>query len=592
MVLIVALLSCLLVPLPTPLVDLLLSLSLATAVLLLVAGLRVARASEFLSFPTLVLLLTLVRLALNVSTTRLILSQADAGRVIDAFANLVVRGDLLVGAVMFGIVTAIQYLVIARGAERVAEVAARFALDGMPGEQAAIDADLRSAAIDPREAQARRAALSERSEFFARMDGVMRWVRGDAIVGLLITAINLVGGMAVGGVRSGLTIGESLALYGKLAIGDGLLAQIPALLIAMSAAILVARVDRSGEHPSVRWLRPSMPLVPATFLGVLATVPGMPTLAFSICALGLFALALYIAARDDANRIERDPEIRVRAHVHVHAVASLSKDLAQLRARCERALAIPVPRLVLEPIAAGPLPTDELELRLGDRVLGRDHAKSPDSVLLGCFHVLMDSAERLVTLERIEAELEHARRRHPALARAAMRVVEPIDLLTIVRAFVRERIPVPSMDALLEVLAERRVFRDPTERPHWPEHAREALADHWLRDLCDGVGSLGRPLWLRPSADFEQAVLARAQVGERGTYLALSPSERARMLGRLAATSGANRAGQMLLLCGSQARPAFASLLAGVRPHVPVLSIGELTAARVEPPTCRTVDLD
>jgi type III secretion protein V len=596
LILIVALLLCLLIPLPTVIVDLLLSLSLAGAVLLLVAGLRVARAAEFLAFPTLVLLLTLYRLALNVSTTRLILSQADAGRVIDAFADLVVRGDLLVGAVMFAVIRAIQYLVIARGAERVAEVAARFALDGMPGQQAAIDADLRAGTIGPREAQSRRAALSERSEFFARMDGVMRWVRGDAIVGLLITAINLIGGMAVGGVRSGLSLGESVVVYGKLAIGDGLLAQIPALLIAMAAAMLVARVDRSGEHPSTRWLQPSMLVVPAGLLGLLALVPGMPTLAFSTSAVGLLAAALWIAAGEDGPQTNREPEIRVRTHVHEGVVAPLGKDLAQLRLRCEQALAIPVPRLVLEPLPAGHLERGELELRLGERVLGRATVPSgdrpnADTLLLGCFHLLMDSAERLVTLERIEAELELVRRRRPALVRAAMRVVEPVDLLAIVRAFVRERIPVPSMDALLEMLAERRVFRDAGERLHWSEHAREALADHWLRDLCDGIEALGRPLWLRPSADFEHTILARAQVGEHGTRLALSPSERARMLARLGATTSGSRE-RTLLLCGSQARPAFASLLAGVRPHVPVLSVGELSAAGVEPPACRTVDLD
>jgi type III secretion protein V len=600
LILIVALLLCLLLPLPTVLVDLLLSLSLAGAVVLLVAGLRVARAAEFLSFPTLVLLLTLYRLALNVSTTRLILSQADAGRVIDAFADLVVRGDLLVGAVMFGVITAIQYLVIARGAERVAEVAARFALDGMPGQQAAIDADLRAGTIGPREAQGRRAALSERSEFFARMDGVMRWVRGDAIVGLLITGINLVGGMAVGGMRAGLTIGESLSLYGKLAIGDGLLAQIPALLIALAAAVLVARVDRSSEHPSVRWLQPSMLVVPAVLLGLLVPVPGMPALAFATCAVGLLAVALWLAARDEGenpNQPTREPDIRVRAHVAEAASSALSKDLAGLRVRCEQALGIPVPRLLLEPVASGPLASDELELRLGERVLGRGRATSTaesrefaDALLLGCFHVLMDNAERLVTLERIEAELEQVRRRRPTLVRQSMRVVETIDLLAIVRAFVRERIPVPSMDALLEVLAERRVFHDGAERLHWPEHAREALADHWLRDLCDGIESLGQPAWIRPSADFEQALLARAQSGERGIWLVTSPSERAHMLARLGTPTSQN--GRRLLLCGSQARPAFASLLAGVRPHVPVLSVGELTAAGVELPAYRSVDLD
>ncbi|MCA9698510.1 MAG: FHIPEP family type III secretion protein, partial [Myxococcales bacterium] len=297
--LVVVLLLCLLLPLATVIVDLLLSLSLAAAVLVLVASLHVRRAEDFPGFPSLVLLLTLFRLVLNVSTTRLILTQADAGRVIDAFAALVVRGDLIVGAVMFAVITAIQYLVIARGAERVAEVTARFVLDGMPGQQAAIDADLRAGAIGPREAQERRAALVERSDFFGRMDGVMRWVKGEAIVGLLITATNLIGGLAVGSGRGGRSLGESLELYGKLAIGDGLLTQIPALLIALAAALLVARVDadRRAAATSPRWFEPKLLLIPALLLGLLAAVPGMPMLAFAGTATGLLAAALLLAGR-------------------------------------------------------------------------------------------------------------------------------------------------------------------------------------------------------------------------------------------------------------------------------------------------------
>nr|WP_280524077.1 FHIPEP family type III secretion protein [Enhygromyxa salina] len=593
------------IPLPTQIVDLLLSLSLAAAVILLVAGLRVRRAAEFLAFPTLVLLLTLYRLALNVSTTRLILSQADAGQVIDAFAGLVVRGDLLVGAVMFAVITAIQYLVIARGAERVAEVAARFALDGMPGQQAAIDADLRASTISPREAQARRAALSERSEFFARMDGVMRWVKGDAVVGLLITAINLIGGVAVGALRAGRGVGESLSVYGTLAIGDGLLAQLPALLIALAAALLVARVDQvGGQHTRATWLEPAMLLVPALLLALLAGVPGMPGLAFVTTAVGLVAVALWISARTlDGKQPAGEPEIRVHTNFNEAARASITHDLAELRNRCEAALAITIPRLVLSPTRPrSALQPNELELRLGERVLGRGrHAKlcgpsasagsagRDDALVLGCFQVLMDSAARLVTLQAIEAELETARRRQPTLIRQAMRVVEPVDVLTIVRAFVRERIPVPSTDALLQALAEERVFHDPAERRHWPEHAREALADHWVRDLCDGAAQLGDPRWRRPTVDLEDAILARAKHGTRGLSLGLSEAERGRVVARICA--GASER-PVLLLCSSHARPAFACLLAGARPYVPVMSVGELALAGVATPVCAAVDVD
>jgi type III secretion protein V len=592
-VIVIALILCLLVPLPTAIVDLLLSLSLALAVVLLVAGLRVRQAAEFLSFPTLVLLSTLYRLALNVSTTRLILAEANAGRVIDAFANLVVRGDLLIGAVMFGVITAIQYFVIARGAERVAEVAARFTLDGMPGQQQAIDGDLRSGAIGPREAQARRAALNERSDFFGRMDGVMRWVKGDAIVGLLITGINLVGGIAVGAMRSGLGLRESLELYGKLAIGDGLLAQLPALLVALAAALLVARVDRERSHEGTAWLEPAMLLVPAVLLGLLAVVPGMPTLAFATTAVGLLAVALAIAGRR-TDEVPHEPVIRVRVGGDSAMHSPLSRALADLRRRCEDALAIAVPKLVLESGVSG-LAHGQLELRYGERVLGRSQA-SPgpgsaelDAVLLGTFQMLMRSAESLLTLEQVEVALEHCRRRHPGVVRQVMRTLEPIDLLAIVRAFVRERIPVPSMDALIHTLAERRVFRDPAERARWPEHAREALADHWVRDLCDGVAELGMPCWIRPSMDLEDAILARTVGADAGVSVGLSPAEREQLCTRVRALSGDRPA---IVVCSNPARAALANVLAGARPHVPVLSLGELIAAGIELPPVLGLDAD
>lgn len=251
--LVVALLACVLVPLPTGLVDLLLSMSLAGAVLLLVASLGVRRSTELLSFPTLLLLITLYRLAINVSTTRLILSQADAGRVVDAFATFVVRDDLVVGGVMFAIISVIQYLVIARGSERVAEVAARFALDGLPGHQQAIEADLRAGLSSPAEAARRRARLVERSSFYGAMDGAVRFVKGDAVAGLAITAINLAGGLAIGVGRMGLGWQESLETYGRLTIGDGLLAQIPALLVSLAAGVLVSRVDEATEGSGRRW---------------------------------------------------------------------------------------------------------------------------------------------------------------------------------------------------------------------------------------------------------------------------------------------------------------------------------------------------
>lgn len=583
---VIALLVGLLVPLPTAALDALLSLSLACAVVVLVATLQIRRVLDFAAFPVLLLALTFARLTLNVSTTRLILSQADAGRVIDAFAGLVVRGDLLVGAVMFGVITAIQYLVIARGAERVAEVAARFTLDSLPGEQVAIDRACARGQLGADEARARRAELSERADFFGRMDGVMRIVKGDAVVGLVITAINLVGG-AVIGMRQGAGLIESLGVYGRLAVGDGLLAQLPAMLLALAAAMLVSRVDRRDAARSPRlfdWLEAPMLLAPATLLLILAAVPGMPTLAFGTTGVGLLLVALYLARAPAAAKKLASPEplrVGVPASLRPELRESLTGALPALRQRCSATLNLPFPPLVLE--LRPELPERALALDLEDRSLARETieagaADDPDAWLLAGFHALTQGASALLELDAIEGAIERERRRRPAVVRRAMRCAESIDLLHIARAFVRERVPLPSVTALLTALAEERCFHDPNERSRWPELAREALADRWLRELHAGVCELGDPRWLRASPDLEDLLVARWEPGANRPRVHLSPKERQRVLARVQGE------GPAIVLCSARARPALAALMTGLRPHVPVFALGELAAAGLEPP--------
>ncbi|HWE27597.1 MAG TPA: FHIPEP family type III secretion protein, partial [Polyangia bacterium] len=219
---VIASVAMLIVPLPTPLLDLLLTLNLAVSVALLLVAVWSSRTLELSTFPTLLVLTTLYRLSLNVSSVRLILLQANAGRVIHAFGAFVVRGDYVVGFAVFLILTIVQYVVISRGAERVAEVAARFTLDAMPGKQLAIDADLRAGAVDANEARKRRNELSKEAQLYGALDGAMRFVKGDAIAGLLILAISLAGGLIIGVVRHGLPIGDAARLYTLLTVGDGL----------------------------------------------------------------------------------------------------------------------------------------------------------------------------------------------------------------------------------------------------------------------------------------------------------------------------------------------------------------------------------
>lgn len=616
-----------LVPLPSAVVDLLLSLSLAASVLLLVASLAVRRSVDFLSFPALLLLVTLSRLALNVATTRLILSQGEAGRVIDAFAGLVVRGDLLVGAVMFAVITAVQFLVIARGSERVAEVAARFALDGLPGHQAAIDADLKAGAISAEEAARRRAALGERASFHGAMDGAARFVRGDAIAGLAITGINLVGGVAVGTMRHGLEIGASLDLYGRLTIGDGLLAQIPALLVSLAAGVLVTRVDREGATPTLGWLEPAMLAVPAALLAGLALVPGMPQLAFAATAVGLLCAGLWLATRREAVAPEEPAaQIVLRlAGAPVEQLRALRGPLLALRERCSAALGIEVPVIVA---VAGPV-GEPSEVRLGMRVLaglvagdlvdgaganghvlearaqgagGIGHGSGDmvvgtgavetaggasgarglavDAVVVACYRAVMGQAEALLDLQQLERAIERARRRHPAVVREALRVLALPELLGLCRGLLRERLPLPPLALLLEVVASEPRLRLASERPRWGELLREQLAGLWLHDLVAAHARLGPLRWVRPQPETEAELRGRAREGEGGLRLALGPGERAAWLAQLRGTTPESP----LVVTTPAARAVFAALVRGSAPHITVLSTAELAAVELPVP--------
>ena len=249
--LVVSIVGMMIVPLPTPLLDLLISVNIAAAVVLLLVAIYVSDALKIATFPTLLLLTTLFRLALKVSATRLILLRADAGEVIRAFGNFVVAGNLVVGAVIFLILTMVQFIVISKGSERVAEVAARFTLDAMPGKQMSIDAELRAGHIDHNEARRRRAALARESQLFGSMDGAMKFVKGDAIAGIIVLAVNIVGGLVIGVLQRGHgRRRRRRKTYTVLTIGDGLVAQIPALLISTSAGIIVTRVasEEEGGH--------------------------------------------------------------------------------------------------------------------------------------------------------------------------------------------------------------------------------------------------------------------------------------------------------------------------------------------------------
>src|SRR6476659_2004550 len=274
----------LILPIPPLALDMFLAISIGMSLLILLIILYVEEPADFTSFPTLLLFVTLYRLALNVASTRLILLDGYAGHLIEAFGNFVVRGNYVVGFVVFAILVLINFVVITKGAGRIAEVAARFTLDAMPGKQMAIDAELSAGVINEEQARTRRRKVEQEADFYGAMDGASKFVRGDAIAAILITLINVLGGFAIGVAQKGMSVSEALQRFTLLSIGDGLVSQIPALITSTAAGILVTRAatkDQLGTELSKQLLLFPRAMAILTFmLVVFALVPGLPMLPF------------------------------------------------------------------------------------------------------------------------------------------------------------------------------------------------------------------------------------------------------------------------------------------------------------------------
>ena len=333
---IIASVLVIMVPMPAALMDVLLSANITVAVIMLLTTIYVRTPLEFSIFPSLLLATTLGRLVLNVATTRLILTRAAneglmaAGGVVKSFGEFVAGDKLVVGLIIFAIIVLIQFVVITKGATRISEVAARFALDGMPGRQMAIDADLNAGIIDEREAQRRRAEITQQADFFGAMDGASKFVRGDAIAGIVITLINIVGGLFIGVVEDGMSVAQAGAVFTKLTIGDGLVSQVPAFLISLAAGLLVTRSTEEKNLPSEfmsqLFAKPQSLAVAGAFLGTLifTELPRLPLLALGGGCIGL-ALSITRKRKDvkaaaDAKAKaaeKKPPEERVEDYLNV-----------------------------------------------------------------------------------------------------------------------------------------------------------------------------------------------------------------------------------------------------------------------------------
>jgi type III secretion protein V len=408
-------------PLPSALVDVLIGINIALTMLLLIVAFYARRAVDFSTLPSFILVSTLFRIALSITTTRLILRDADAGRIVEAFGELVIGGEVVIGMVIFLVITVAQFVVITKGAERVAEVAARFSLDAMPGKQMSIDNDLRNGDIDQAEARLQRKVLEQESQLFGAMDGAMKFVKGDAIASLVILAVNLLGGLAVGVGSRGMSLADAGHTYAILSIGDGLVAQIPSLLTALGAGLIVTRVasvhqrdlgaeivDQLTSNDRALWLT-------FTVLILLALIPGFPLMTFAGLAAAVGGIAFFRRRNSAAssssvqtslaelepreNPVEhrldfvsgKDRPVRVRVHLGVacraHLVRGQWEVLAnRLHADMESDLGIVLPGIAWAdltggddagygvaidgiPVASGSLPPGCVRLREYDQAL-------------------------------------------------------------------------------------------------------------------------------------------------------------------------------------------------------------------------------
>ena len=350
---IVAIVALMIVPLPTWMIDVLVAVNITGGLLLLLVAIYVANPLEFSVFPSVLLISTLFRLALSIATTRMILLHGEAGHIIQTFGDMVAGGNLVVGLVVFLIITVVQFIVIAKGSERVAEVAARFSLDAMPGKQMSIDSDLRSGLIDKDEARRRRRTLENESKLNGSLDGAMKFVKGDAIAGIIIIIINLLGGLAVGVLQQDMTMSAAGVKYSILTIGDGMVMQIPALLGAMSAGLLVTRTtdDEHDMHLGDAigrqlMAKPRVLLVAGGLCVLFAMVPGFPALVFLTLGLVLFGAGAMLtpALRTRWERFARPKVAAVRGRAAT-APTLMSTDAAPPRPTVPLLLELPAGRL-------------------------------------------------------------------------------------------------------------------------------------------------------------------------------------------------------------------------------------------------------
>jgi len=587
--------------LPTALIDALVAVNITLGVCLLLLAIYIPSPVMFNSFPSVLLISTLFRLALTVATTRLILLEADAGNIIQAFGTFVAGGNLVVGIVVFIIITVVQFIVIAKGAERVAEVSARFTLDAMPGKQLSIDSDLRSGLIEKDEAKRRRKTLESESQLNGALDGAMKFVKGDAIASIVIVIVNLAGGLTVGLAQHGLGFGEALETYSILTIGDGMVAQIPALLGAMAAGLVVTRTtsddDRHLGSTIGRQIvaQPRALLLTALMALLLAMTPGFPALIFvTIAALllmssgvlagmrpGRKAATSRVAATRPAAGASTPVTIAQPLCVDVPETLVNELGMPQVTARIEgvrrdvtELFGVPLPsfsvhidtelhdvRVRIFDVAAKPVQVDAgAKATPGERLT--EHVRT----------VLMRRARDFIGIQEVTQLLELATSEYPALVREVNRFVSNQQIAEVLRNLVDEGVPVRNLRSILESLAE---FGEREKNPaELAEIVRIGLK-HQITASCLQQDDTLHAIALTPEA--EAVIRAGLQPTPAGIVLSLNGSLPGSLRDSIASAIAEVAEAQLpILLVPADIRRHVRHLIAASLPSLIVVSYAEL----------------
>jgi len=555
---IVAVVGLMILPLPTIFIDTLVAANIALGVMLLLMAIYVNSPLEFSSFPSVLLISTLFRLALSVATTRMILLEGDAGNIIDTFGNMVAGGNIVVGLVVFLIITLVQFIVIAKGSERVAEVGARFTLDAMPGKQLSIDSDLRSGLIDKAEARKKRADLEKESQLHGSLDGAMKFVKGDAIAGIVVIIINLLGGLAIGVFQADMSAGAAMQKYSILTIGDGLVAQIPALFGAMAAGLIVTRVSESDSKDhlgdSIKNQFSSIPrvsMVAGTMCLLFAFVPGFPSAVFAVLG-GLLLLsgAMLVPAFRYLMRTYSEPALGSVMQRGESAPSGAIDETVQVQTRQSHPLELSLPaglasaggdtrvQAAMQSLLQNhyedsgiQLPTLKLRwvsggeaqwvLSIFDVPVSRGPVMDGDidDIARDCLMAIRKNIKLFIGIQETSRLLAQTSMVAPEVVNEVQRAMPLQSISIILRNLVEEEVPVRHLSAVLEGLIQ--ASQNEKDLGTLSEYARMAVG----RQICHkyavdgGINAVGLTFPL------EEFLLNAIRTGANGSEMAIPPNQ-------------------------------------------------------------------